>query len=162
MGYLVTQIWLCLLLAFLLGLLIGWLIARAANKSKIAYLENIWKANLYSREEELSAAKAELDDLNLKLADMEARLNAEPVVAYPDEATEVRDDLKLIYGVGPFIEKRLNEMGIMKFRQVAQFTDDRIDEIKEQIGPFKERIRRDGWVKHARMLYKEKYGKDLV
>ncbi|MGH1364533.1 MAG: hypothetical protein ACRBF0_13315 [Calditrichia bacterium] len=161
MGYLVTQIWLCLLLAFLLGLLIGWLIARWSNKNKITYLENIWKANLYSREEDLKTANVELDTLRLKIADLESR----PVVAagpvFPDEATEVRDDLKLIYGVGPFIEKRLNELGIMKFRHVAQFTDDKIDEIKDQIGPFKERIRRDGWVKHAQMLYKEKYGKDL-
>ena len=33
---------------------------------------------------------------------------------------EQRDDLKMIKGVGPAIEKTLNEMGIFNFQQIAE------------------------------------------
>src|SRR4030066_1162746 len=36
------------------------------------------------------------------------------------------DDLKLIAGVTPEIEKRLNKLGLIKFEQVANLTDDEI------------------------------------
>src|SRR6185436_16130955 len=44
-----------------------------------------------------------------------------------------KDDLKLIHGIGPSIEKKLNALGIYSFRQISEFTPRTIDEITETI-----------------------------
>jgi len=40
-----------------------------------------------------------------------------------------KDDLKQIHGVGPFIEKKLNALGIYKFEQIARLEDEDLMEI---------------------------------
>lgn len=67
-----------------------------------------------------------------------------------------KDDLKLIHGIGPSIEKKLNALGIYSFRQISEFTSRTIDEITEAIKFFPGRIERDNWVSQARNLEEEK------
>jgi len=61
------------------------------------------------------------------------------------------DDLKLISGIGPVIEKRLNESGIYHFRQVANFEQRDIDLVNDAIS-FPGRIERDEWIAQAKNL----------
>jgi predicted flap endonuclease-1-like 5' DNA nuclease len=70
------------------------------------------------------------------------------------------DDLKQIRGVGPVIEKLLKEMGITGYRQVANFTDEDIDQVAAAMGSFRGRIQRDGWIEGAREQHRKKYGTD--
>lgn len=74
------------------------------------------------------------------------------------QKVESRDDLKLIKGVGPKIEKMLNKLGIHTFAQIAQWNKADIDQMASQLGSFRDRITRDEWVKKAQSLHKEKYG----
>ncbi len=67
-----------------------------------------------------------------------------------------KDDLKLIHGIGPSIEKKLNALGIYSFRQISEFTPRSIDEITETIKFFPGRIDRDKWVSQARNFEEEK------
>lgn len=67
-----------------------------------------------------------------------------------------RDDLKLIHGIGPSIEKKLNALGIYSFRQISEFTPRTIDEITDTIKFFPGRIERDKWVSQARNFEEEK------
>ncbi len=67
-----------------------------------------------------------------------------------------KDDLKLIHGIGPSIEKKLNALGIYSFRQISEFTPRTIDEITETIKFFPGRIERDNWVSQARNFEEEK------
>jgi len=62
------------------------------------------------------------------------------------------DDLKQIKGVGPKLEKMLNEMGIWHFDQIASWTDAEIDWVDARLEGFKGRIRRDNWVAQAAEL----------
>ncbi len=64
-----------------------------------------------------------------------------------------KDDLKLISGVGPVLEKKLNKLGITKFKQVADFKKADITKIDDALS-FKGRIDRDEWVKQAKALVK--------
>lgn len=61
------------------------------------------------------------------------------------------DDLKLISGVGPKLEKVLNDMGIWRYDQIASFTDDDIALLDEKLS-LAERIHRDGWLRQAQVL----------
>ena len=68
------------------------------------------------------------------------------------EAAEGKaDDLKKISGVGPALEKKLNDFGIYHYRQVAALTKDDIAEIDEALN-FKGRIERDDWLAQAKSL----------
>lgn len=62
------------------------------------------------------------------------------------------DNLKLISGVGPKLEKLLNKNGVYYFWQVAEWNDRDIDVIDERLDTFKGRIARDNWVRQAKQL----------
>lgn len=68
------------------------------------------------------------------------------------------DDLKLIVGIGPMLERMLQQIGITTFRQIARWSERDIDEIDAKLPEFPGRIRRDGWVVQARALHQSKYG----
>jgi len=68
-------------------------------------------------------------------------------------ATEAdKDDLKKISGVGPFIEKKLNAIGIYTFDQVSKFSDEDIQNVTDLIEFFPGRILRDDWRGQASVL----------
>jgi large subunit ribosomal protein L21 len=67
------------------------------------------------------------------------------------------DDLKKISGVGPALEKKLNDLGITTFEQVANFTADEIEKVDDALS-FKGRIERDDWVGQAKALAEAKEG----
>ena len=49
----ILQMWICLLVAGLLGAILGWLFAKATGRSKLKELENSWSAQLHTKEQEL-------------------------------------------------------------------------------------------------------------
>ena len=71
------------------------------------------------------------------------------------------DDLKLIVGVGPVLERMLHQLGVGSYRQIARWTERDIDEFDARLAEFPGRIRRDGWVTQARALHASKYGETL-
>ena len=71
------------------------------------------------------------------------------------------DDLKLIVGVGPVLERMLHTLGVMKFRQIARWSDRDVAEFDTRLPEFPGRIVRDQWVTQARALHESKYGERL-
>ncbi|MFD0861971.1 hypothetical protein ACFQ1M_07115 [Sungkyunkwania multivorans] len=63
-----------------------------------------------------------------------------------------KDDLKRIGGVGPFIENKLNDIGIYTFDQISKFEKEDIEMVTELIKFFPGRIERDDWVGQAKRL----------
>lgn len=68
------------------------------------------------------------------------------------------DDLKLIVGVGPVLERLLHQLGITRYRQIALWSERDIDAFDARLAEFPGRIRRDGWVTQARALHQSTYG----
>ena len=99
MSFLIGQMLVCLLLASLLGFLIGWALRALVCHNKISELEESWK-------KQLAAAGA-------------------PVK---------RDDLKVIEGIGPKIEKLLNKDEIYTWEELAQAPLDRLRKILSGAG----------------------------
>ncbi len=81
-------------------------------------------------------------------------------VDYPDdEAGEgLRDNLKRINGIGPAIEKTLNELGLFRYRQIADLTDYDFDRIEKRLSGFRSRIQREDWMGQARELIDQTAG----
>jgi predicted flap endonuclease-1-like 5' DNA nuclease len=63
-----------------------------------------------------------------------------------------RDNLKKIKGVGPAIEKTLNEIGIFSFQQIADMSEYDIDRVAKRLKGFHSRIYREDWIGQARAL----------
>jgi predicted flap endonuclease-1-like 5' DNA nuclease len=61
------------------------------------------------------------------------------------------EDLKRIRGIGVLIEKKLNQMGILAYEQIANWTAEEINRISQSLD-FKGRIERENWVEQARIL----------
>lgn len=66
------------------------------------------------------------------------------------------DDLQRIKGVGPFIEDKLNALGIYTFDQVGNMTSEIEEQVNIAIEFFPGRIKRDKWAKQAKKFAKEK------
>ena len=58
-------------------------------------------------------------------------------------------------GIGPFIEEKLNALGIFKFEQIAKMTSKSEEEVNQAIEFFPGRVKRDEWVKQAKNLAKK-------
>jgi predicted flap endonuclease-1-like 5' DNA nuclease len=67
-----------------------------------------------------------------------------------------KDDLKSIKGIGPFIEEKLNALGIFTFEQVSKMTAKIEEEVNKAIEFFPGRVKRDEWAKQAKQLHKDK------
>ena len=70
---------------------------------------------------------------------------------YLDGPEGEADDLKLISGVGPVLEEKLNELGIFHFWQIAKFEQKDIDLVNDAMA-FPGRIERDEWIPQAQNL----------
>ncbi len=78
----------------------------------------------------------------------EAPAEAAALFAAPEGA---KDDLKLIGGVGPKLEEKLNGLGITTFAQIAAFTPEDVAKVDDALS-FKGRIDRDEWIDQAKEL----------
>lgn len=178
-GFLLTEIWVLLALAALLGLFVGWLIwgGRSAAPLNVQNTGDtdrlrVELAACTSRGRDLAAR---ISGLERDLAAAEARataapvmplpIMAAPVVAAPTMATVMAqpkgltgarggkaDDLKLIKGVGPKLEILCNKLGFYHFDQIAAWTASEISWVDENLEGFKGRVTRDEWVVQARDL----------
>ncbi len=73
-------------------------------------------------------------------------------LANAHDIRSLRDNLKKIKGVGPAIEKTLNEMGIFRFQQIADMSEYDIDRVAKRLKGFHSRIYREDWIGQARAL----------
>ncbi len=128
---------LCLIIAALIGMVIGFLLCSMCPKCNRSEDRN---CNL-SREDDLCSKQTKNPDFG------------KPKALLKDEITP--DNLKRISGVGEKIEAALNELGIYTFEQIAQWNSDNIAWIDEHL-VFKGRIDRENWVEQAKILSKGK------
>ncbi|MDX1542128.1 MAG: hypothetical protein R3349_12065, partial [Geminicoccaceae bacterium] len=61
------------------------------------------------------------------------------------------DDLKRINGIGPNIERKLNEMGIFHFWQIAALDEAHVAWLEEHL-PIRGRFQRQDWIGQAKAL----------
>ena len=69
----------------------------------------------------------------------------------PEAAAGAKDDLKLISGVGPALEKKLHALGVTSLAQVVAFTPEEIERVDAELS-FKGRIEREDWIGQAKTL----------
>lgn len=69
----------------------------------------------------------------------------------PDDA----DDLKMLKGVGPGLERQLNDLGVWKLEQLSKMSDADLAWVDANLTSFKGRCFRDDWVGQAKSRLKK-------
>lgn len=76
------------------------------------------------------------------------------------------DNLRLIKGVGPKLNALLNNLGVTRYDQIAEWKEEEIQEVDKYLESFSGRITRDSWIGQAKYLakddiagFEQKYGK---
>lgn len=99
-------------------------------------------------EEEKPAKKAKAKKTTKKAAP-KAEVKAEaPIVI---EKTEVQDDLKVIKGIGPVLEKSLNELNITSYAQIAKITIKDLTKVLNDAGINAKIYDLSGWKAQAKL-----------
>ncbi|MEM7583139.1 MAG: hypothetical protein AAF560_07150 [Acidobacteriota bacterium] len=103
-------------------------------------------------EQAIDDATLAVDTAALEIPEIEPP-EEEPSADAERDATEAAaaepDNLEELKGIGPVLHRRLNELGVTTFRQIASWTEDDIERISSQLGAFRGRIVRDRWVEKA-------------
>ncbi|WP_372917350.1 50S ribosomal protein L21 [Salegentibacter sp.] len=98
----------------------------------------------------VSRAEKRADESNIEI-------NIDKVLNSIGTATKAEaEDLKLINGIGPAYEKRLNEVGIYTYEQISKLKAADRDELSALEGITREKIESEEWVKQAKALLKNK------
>jgi predicted flap endonuclease-1-like 5' DNA nuclease len=119
-------------------------------------------------ENQLAESKSVNQKLETELEECRASKNSgrkEPVfsdfiagqrLGISEASASEKDDLKLISGIGPVIEKKLNAIGIYTFKQISEFTPYAIEQVTAAIKFFPDRIGRDNWIGQAAALMRHR------
>ena len=160
MGYLISQIFLCLLAAFLLGLLLGWLLWSRRRETETVVTDDRALATARTRIQALEADLADCRAASASAAAPVAAASASGAATglFGAPAEKPIDDLKRISGIGPKIERQLAGIGVTTFRQIATFTPADVERVNDAIQVFQGRIEREDWIAQARDLHREDYG----
>ena len=104
------------------------------------------------------ATEAELEDAAAE------RSRSVPMPTFSEAPTAeipaVTDDLRRIRGIGPSMERTLQGIGIVSYRQLALLDGAELERVRGELTDFRGRIEREDWVGQARALHREKYGRD--
>ena len=152
------------ILWIILGFIIGWIAAwfyfdrrhRAAvadrEEAEAAVAKRLTSATPStvaagdSDQATLQSLRSGLSARERRIAELERELAAAPAARAPLGAP---DDLTKIKGIGPVLKRKLNDLGIITFRQIADFTPDDIARVNGVLD-FPGRIEREKWVEQAK------------
>jgi NADH-quinone oxidoreductase subunit E len=108
---------------------------------------------LVEEDDDETAGEPDADtDLDSQKAEDDLFTSVNKYLEDDPEPGDDKDDLKQIKGVGPVIEKTLNELGILLFSQIAEMNESEIDRVAQRLKGFRSRIYREDWIGQARDL----------
>lgn len=139
MFLIVSKMVLCLILATILGMIIGYLLCKICSKSKCKKKED----EIYKQNTKVVSLKEDLvtEDIPIEMI--------KPLAI--DKNSITPDNLKKIKGIGVKLEEALNDLGIYTFKQIASWDRQNITWVDEHL-VFKGRIDRENWIEQAKIL----------
>jgi len=123
---------------FILGLLYGWFVKAAVDR---IYREN----EIDDIRNENASLREYIRTLELKLESKSARRTTARARSIP--AAAGKDDLKAIKGIGPALEKKLNDAGIRTFDALARLT---VTELENILGSTRRLVKEKDLIAQAR------------
>ena len=151
MTELLNAYWPAILLALVIGLIVGLLIFRPRQRVRLTDSAPL-RPHMAARR----VSRGEADDIASEAAaaasDVAGEIIGAPVHRHLSAAGGTLDDFQRIKGVGPKLADMLHARGFARFEQLAHLTSEEIDMLDDQLGPFRGRIRRDRIAEQAAYL----------
>ena len=144
MGYLIGNLWLCMLIASILGVAVGWWMWGRSDRDEEAAGYQSAAPDIPPAPAEPIAAAAAADADSATTDDDSSPFLAAPV-GDPDDLTRIK-------GVGPKLKALLNDLGVYHFSQIAGWNAEQVTEVDSHLANFKGRITRDRWIDQAHYL----------
>ena len=154
-----------LLVAAIIGYVTAWIYYKSIYEKRIKAIESDkhelnnrivnLDADIFNLKESLGEKEIEIEQLTMEAKVLVHIAQHKHLLNYKSFGTATeseKDDLKMISGIGPVIENRLNALDIYTFRQISNFTAQDIETINDAIIYFSGRIDRDEWVAQAKEL----------
>ena len=177
MGYLLTEIVVYLVIASLIGFIFGWLVrdgvldrffSKTEENQEVAPTKKAEVAKEESKPE-IKEIKKEVapekvtevikEEIKVEVEESLKEVASEKDISKPTLLTkspeEGQDILSTIKGIGPVLEKKLNELGIYTFEQIASWDAEQEVWIGTQMA-FPKRVTKEEWVKQAKELVNAK------
>ncbi|PRP66527.1 hypothetical protein [Nonlabens agnitus] len=158
--------------------IIGYFFGNSSNKTVVVKTEKVVvplasstpkPAEQDANEDKQDKKRIEIDELSrpgpiraLKTRERSGSLSNDAKMSLAEEKLDFesigrgdrhnKDDFQKIIGIGPFIEEKLNSIGIYNFSQLANMSDKDMEAITALIDFFPGRIHRDDWKGQAKKL----------
>ena len=154
MSEIFTAYWPIVLVALVIGLVVGWLIFRP--RQRVTLTDNTPKRPHMTRQPGETALEHEAQVTTKHVLTTDARV---PV-------SGPTDNLELLKGVGPKLAAMLAAHGLTRFDQIAKLTMSEVERIDADLGAFRGRLQRDRIVEQAVYLargdtdgFEQRFGK---
>lgn len=108
MSYLISQMWLCLLIAALLGFIIGHWLAKLSNQKNLNDLEIDWQRKLDEKEKDYTSKLTKTDEPTV----------SSPAAKVPTKAEQTSYPVEEIEGIGESYGKKLRDYDIATTQQL--------------------------------------------
>ncbi len=148
-----------IILGFIIGLIAAWFYFDRRHQAAVADREEaeaaVAKRLTSATPSAVAAADVDQATINALRSDLSARdrriaeLERELAAAAARAPLGAPDDLTKIKGIGPVLKRKLNDLGVITFRQIADFTPDDIARVNGVLD-FPGRIEREKWVDQAK------------
>ena len=109
-----------------------------------------------AREAKLEAEHEEKEKEDVDIGEKKSERPDPANSRFTPSSWQTRNDLTMISGIGPGIQRKLNELGIYSFQQISEMTPQMVDQIAKSIKFFPDRIGRDNWIGQAAALARMK------
>ncbi|MBJ2175360.1 hypothetical protein JBL43_13990 [Aureibaculum sp. A20] len=147
-----------LLAAFILGIILGWLLSKIFGGTNDT---TDYSSKIKSLEADLAACRKEKGVLAATAAATTASLAAAVIPAkaiIPAKADDsIKDDLTKVEGIGPKIKGLLNDDGIWSFKQLSESELSRLQKILDNAGPRYRVHKPKTWSAQAKMAAEGKW-----
>ena len=140
MFWLFFQIWFWIALAFVLGWVAHWFLC-CRGKEETSHESASVAAVVQSVDNEVASSSAPVQTV------VDEMWKPMGFASRPDDV----DDLKRIKGIGAVIEETLHDLGIYKFSQISDWTNDNIAWVENFLS-FPGRIGREDWIEQSKTL----------
>jgi NADH-quinone oxidoreductase subunit E len=168
-----SQITICLLLAALIGFVMGFIIGRGSRKKvqpNTPESKTVEKTETVKKAASIEEVETLIDTMPEESSD-EVEIPTTAVIEKVTEALEAveaqdegvkpellavpkegkKDVLTQIKGIGPKVEEQLNEAGIYHFEQIANWSEENIKWLEKNT-TFAHRAKKDLWINQAKAL----------
>ena len=138
---------------FILGLIYGWFVKIAFDRIyRDNEIEDIRNENA-SLKEYINSLESQLQPKSLESLSVKRTVTQPRKQSSPVQTATKKDDLKIIKGIGPAIEKKLNNAGVHTFDALARLT---VEELETILGSTKRLVQEGNLIPQAKKLAQQK------